>query len=145
MAQVLYINPDPATQSRATTLGCGWMPTVPPQYRNVAAAPCVILNGAGQTIVLADDKAQATAQAVATALAPILASEQAASDAQAVQQANGDTIRARAATGLAANATYLAIASPSAAQVAAQVRMLTMENSGVIRLLLGQLDSTAGT
>jgi len=68
-------------------------------------------------------------------------------------------LRDRAAAALAANvtdqadnATYLAIASPSAAQVAAQVRALTRQSTtqareltAVIRLLLGLLDSTDGT
>lgn len=59
----------------------------------------------------------------------------------------------------AANNTYLAIGSPSAAQVAAQVRALTQQstaivaqlraitrqNTTVIRVLVGALDSTDGT
>lgn len=68
-----------------------------------------------------------------------------AADAAAARDANGTTIRQRAATALAANATYLALPTPNAAQVAAQVAMLTRECSGIIRLLIGQLDSTAGT
>lgn len=58
---------------------------------------------------------------------------------------NLGTLQSRAQTALTTNATYLAIGSPSAAQVAAQVRVLTMECNGLIRLLLGQLDSTTGT
>lgn len=48
----LYINPDETSQARATALGCGWMPQVPPEFQNIATAPCVILSGAGETIVL---------------------------------------------------------------------------------------------
>lgn len=65
--------------------------------------------------------------------------------ASATADANGTTIRSRAQQALTANATYLAIGSPTNAQVAAQVVTLTKESTAVIRLLLGLLDSTAGT
>jgi hypothetical protein len=61
------------------------------------------------------------------------------------EESNAATLRGLAATALAANATYLAIGSPSAAQVAAQVRLLTRESTALIRLALGLLDSTDGT
>jgi hypothetical protein len=61
------------------------------------------------------------------------------------QTANRTTIEQRATAALAANATYLAIASPTNAQNLAQIRLLTRECSGIIRLLLNQLDSTDGT
>lgn len=59
--------------------------------------------------------------------------------------ANLTTIQGKALTALTANATYLAISVPTNAQVAAQVALLTKESNGVIRLLLGRLDSTSGT
>ncbi len=59
--------------------------------------------------------------------------------------ANEATVRARAAAALTANATYLAIATPNNAQVAAQVRTLTKECSAVIRLLLGLLADVSDT
>jgi len=62
-----------------------------------------------------------------------------------VEESIAETLRSRARTALDANATYLNIASPSNAQVVAQVRRLTQECSGMIRLVLGVLDTTDGT
>ena len=144
MAQVLYVNQDPNSQSRATQLGCGWVQFVPSGFASIATAPCVILNGAGQQTVLPDD-GSLTAQQVATALAPILAAEQAAANAAATQVQNGQTLQQRAANALTANATFQAIGSPTNAQIANQVQSLTKQCNGIIRLLLNALDSTAGT
>lgn len=55
------------------------------------------------------------------------------------------TLTARAQTALTANATYQAIGAPSVAQNTAQIQSLTKQCNGIIRLLLGQLDSTTGT
>ena len=65
--------------------------------------------------------------------------------AQAVATTNAGTIRQKAAAALAANATFLALPSPTNAQVVAQVQRNAKECSAVIRLLLGLLDSTTGT
>lgn len=59
--------------------------------------------------------------------------------------ANAQTLEQRALGALDANATYLALATPTNAQVAAQVTRLTRECSAVIRMLLGRTDDTAGT
>lgn len=56
--------------------------------------------------------------------------------------ANRTTIQTQAINALATNRTFLAIASPTNAQNAAQVKALTRQNNGIIRLLLNQLDGT---
>lgn len=52
---------------------------------------------------------------------------------------NGSTLRAAAKAALATNAAYLAITTPSAAQVATQVRALTHQTSALTRLVLNEL------
>jgi len=60
-------------------------------------------------------------------------------------QVNETTMRNRVAVALTANATYLALATPTNAQTTAQVQRLTRECSALIRLLVGLLDTTDGT
>lgn len=55
------------------------------------------------------------------------------------------TLTQRAQNALTTNSTYLAIATPTNAQVTAQVAALTRQSSALIRLSLQQFDSTAGT
>ena len=55
---------------------------------------------------------------------------------------NGTTIRTQATTALTDNRTFLAIASPTNAQTLAQVKQLTRQMNGLIRLTLGTLDGT---
>ena len=52
------------------------------------------------------------------------------------------TIRDRATAALDTDRAYLAIATPSNAQMAAHLKELTRQNIGLIRLVLGQLDAT---
>jgi hypothetical protein len=144
MGQYLYCNPDPATQARATLLGCGWVPGVPPQFASQASVPCVILAGAGLVAVVPDSP-PTTPAAVAAAAAPIVAAETAAAAAQATQNANAQTLLTKAANALANNATYLAIGSPTTAQAIAQVNALTLQIDALIRLAANQLSSTSGT
>jgi len=54
-------------------------------------------------------------------------------------------LRSRAQAALATNATFLAKASPTAAEVTAEVKALARQMDGVIRLALGLLDTTMGT
>ncbi len=59
--------------------------------------------------------------------------------------ANLATLQAQAVQAIADNITYIAIASPSNAQVAAQVKALTRQVDAIIRVVLGQVSSTTGT
>ncbi len=56
-----------------------------------------------------------------------------------------EQIEAKAEQALAANATYLALTTPTVAQNTVQIRLLTRECNALIRLLLGQFDDTEGT
>lgn len=58
------------------------------------------------------------------------------------EQVNEQTVRERAGQALATNRTFLAVASPTNAQVVAQVKALTRQMNGLVRLVLGQLDAT---
>jgi hypothetical protein len=58
---------------------------------------------------------------------------------------NRSTIEQRAQQALAANETFLALASPTNAQNAAQIKLLTRECQGLIRLAIKALDSLNGT
>lgn len=70
---------------------------------------------------------------------------QAEAQVAATEGANESTITSKALAALAVNDTFLALGSPTNAQTLAQVKVLTKECSGLIRLLLRKLDSTAGT
>lgn len=58
------------------------------------------------------------------------------------QGANQATLEDLARQALVTNRTYVAIASPTAAQTTVQVKALSRQMNGLIRLLLGQLDGT---
>lgn len=59
--------------------------------------------------------------------------------------ANAQAIAQKAEAALAANATFLALASPTQAQAVAQVQALTRQVNGLIRFLAGEFDTTSGT
>lgn len=76
---------------------------------------------------------------------PYTAQENAEADssqATDVAESNKKTINQQAKTALANNRNFLAIPSPSNAQTLAQVKALTRQNNGIIRLLLDKLDGT---
>lgn len=58
---------------------------------------------------------------------------------------NEESLRVKARAALQTNSDFLAVASPSNAAVVAQVKALTRQNSTLIRLTIGALDSTSGT
>ena len=58
---------------------------------------------------------------------------------------NAEAIRAKAKQALAANAAFLALASPSAAQNAAQIKLLTREVNALLRLALSEFADTSDT
>lgn len=56
--------------------------------------------------------------------------------------ANRTTIEQAALAAIATNKTYIGRATPTAAQQTAQIRALSQQQNGIIRLLLAQLDAT---
>lgn len=61
--------------------------------------------------------------------------------AKPVEQFNAETVVERAEQALADNAEFIALASPTNAQAVAQVRALTRQVNGLIRLALNRFDS----
>lgn len=61
------------------------------------------------------------------------------------ERVNVKTLADKAEQALTANATFLALASPTNAQTLAQVRSLTRQVNAIARLLVGKLDTTDGT
>jgi hypothetical protein len=59
--------------------------------------------------------------------------------------ANRETIMVRASAALTTNATFLALANPTTAQAITQVKVLTRECNGLIRLLLGAFTDVSDT
>lgn len=62
-----------------------------------------------------------------------------------LRDANERTLREKAGQAIAFNDAFLALATPSNAQVVAQVQRLTREATALIRLTIRALDSTDGT
>lgn len=102
----------------------------------------------GRLIARADDSARTVTTWDEDGTPRVLdynADERADADARAAartRQVNGGTLRDRARTALDANRAFLALASPTNAQTLAQVRALTRQAQGLIRLDLDDLNST---
>jgi SRSO17 transposase len=58
---------------------------------------------------------------------------------------NQQALAGKAQAALTTNATFLGLASPSTAQNTAQVQALTRQVNALVRLVLDQFDTTAGT
>ncbi len=58
---------------------------------------------------------------------------------------NRDDLLTKAANALAGNVAYIALATPTNAQIAAQVKALTRQVDAIIRLVAGRLDDVSGT
>ena len=142
--QFLYANSDPATKARANTLGCGWVPEVPPQFKNIATSPCVILSGAGQTVVIEDDGTP-DAAAVAAAAAGIQAAEAAAAQQAATLTANQTTIQQNLAANQAVIQTWITAHPTGATLTAAQTLTVAKMLNALCNLLLAEFGSTSGT
>lgn len=61
------------------------------------------------------------------------------------KESNQNTLRSRADAALNVNNDFLALASPTNAQVLAQVRVLTKENNALIRLILDKVNDISDT
>ena len=114
----------------------GYQPAAPAQNKaeqyDSVAGTYTRWNAAGAQV---EQRAMTSAE-VATATA---------ADAAATRSTNDTALRDKALQAITANATFLAIASPTNAQVVAQTQRLTRENTAIIRLLIGALDTTDGT
>ena len=97
------------------------------------------LDSVTQVAALFNDKGVQTGTRALTAAEVALLAQD---NVQAAAFANKATLTTRGLTALDANKTFLAIASPTNAQVSAQVRALTQQMNGVIRLVLNKMDAT---
>lgn len=96
---------------------------------------------AGDELVLSDLN-ESQRGAAQTVLAAHAATARAESTREQTEQTNATTLHVRAGQALAVNTTFLALPSQTNAQLAAQVKALTRQNNGLIRLILNRFDAT---
>lgn len=91
----------------------------------------------GHLVAMTDAEAAAFAAFQTTATASF--GQRATADGNAV------TLQAKAQQALTTNSTYLALASPTAAQTTAQVKAITRQVNALIRLSIQSLDTISDT
>lgn len=103
-----------------------------PQAFSVIGAP---LESTGSKTITADGVDDATLTQKVSAAAAVFVD----------RDANTAALQAKAVAAIQTNKTFLALASPTAAQVRDQTIALSREMNGIIKLLVGQVDDTSGT
>ena len=111
-----------------------------------------VIDGNGVTRQWWDDASRTyftyNAAGVQTSATPYTTAENAAADRRAtaaLETTNATSLRDKARTALTGNNTFLGIASPTNAQVSAQVKALTRQVNALIKLEVGDLSDTTGT
>jgi len=114
-------------------------------FASVGVVPAPLaasINDAGDTVTFTyDDGTVISPGALASWQALMFTNPQPASAPWRVAQALLDKVQ----PALTANGTYLALASPSAAQNTAQIKLLTRQVNALLRLTGSMLDSTVNT
>lgn len=123
-----WVLPESGVWSTAEAAACGWFPVVD------VARPA-------DTATTTHDRSVELVATVPTVVwTPRLWTT--AELAARTAQTNGTTIRTQAATALGTNTAFLTFGAPTNAQIVAQVRALTRQTNGLIRLAINALDAT---
>ena len=122
---------DLRTLDPAALTACGWMPA-----DEVARPADTATNTSDMSWTVA------AGRAVQTWTTRLKSTAELANDTTAT---NNTSLRDKARTAITGNTTYLALVSPTNAQVVTQMNRLTRQNTALIRLEVSALDSTDGT